>query len=565
MNTGLPHRIFWGSSIPLRGEFDKAIAAFAKVVKSKARDSKQEEIRALAFLGLGRLYYEKQSYQQAIKAYQSVDRNSLHFDSALYEIAWVHISLGDSIRAERSLEVLAMASPESRFIPDAKVLRANLLLRNGQFDQATEGFENVANLMAPINTRLAEVVKNHEDMHTYFKGLVQNSDELFDLYAFVPQEALQWAEPAENMTHAMALTEDMGETRKALRELDQLAARVQQALQAQNRVNLFTDLRLRSEQATLLQNRLAVARDRLISSQEGKGSGNAELLQIRSERKKLDALLRDLPKSSEEIAARDSRVQERYNALFREMKTLEVELLGVDARIVALEKFSKDHPELSASSDSGQQNALIAEVNRQKDAAQRYRQEIEQLRLVTEQAKLRIGVGDELYRRDQELRERYSELVRRESQLLASIARNYDPRVINMLSQAENVEKTLKDSQQLLEDSASERAVTMLRELDEELTKLAGYKQQVDVLALESEDVIADVAIADFERLRTRYYQLAVKAEVGRVDVAWARREEHRTRIEALSKDRARELQALDDEFQEVMDEKSFAEAEGDQ
>jgi hypothetical protein len=47
-----------------------------------------------------------------------------------------------------------------------------------------------------------------------------------------------------------------------------------------------------------------------------------------------------------------------------------------------------------------------------------------------------------------------------------------------------------------------------------------------------------------------------LKADVGVVDVGWADREEHRTRIENLTRDRARALQSLDDEFSEIMDER---------
>ena len=46
-----------------------------------------------------------------------------------------------------------------------------------------------------------------------------------------------------------------------------------------------------------------------------------------------------------------------------------------------------------------------------------------------------------------------------------------------------------------------------------------------------------------------------LRADVGKIDVAWARREDHRLRIDALTRERARELQALDDEFRDVMDE----------
>jgi hypothetical protein len=51
-----------------------------------------------------------------------------------------------------------------------------------------------------------------------------------------------------------------------------------------------------------------------------------------------------------------------------------------------------------------------------------------------------------------------------------------------------------------------------------------------------------------------RFYELVLRADLGTIDIAWARREDHRLRIDSLTRGRARELQALDDEFRDVMD-----------
>ena len=58
----------------------------------------------------------------------------------------------------------------------------------------------------------------------------------------------------------------------------------------------------------------------------------------------------------------------------------------------------------------------------------------------------------------------------------------------------------------------------------------------------------------NFNRIHDRFYELVLRADVGKIDVAWAKREDHRLRIDALTRERARELQALDDEFRDVMD-----------
>ncbi|HEY2733306.1 MAG TPA: tetratricopeptide repeat protein, partial [Polyangiales bacterium] len=118
----LQARYFTGVIYTLRGQYDPAIDSFKRVIAAKPMDDAQRDVIELALLSLGRLYYETDRVPQAVEAYQSIPRTSKRFETALYEIAWTYIRAGDSTRAERSLEVLSVAAPESQNIPDAKIL-----------------------------------------------------------------------------------------------------------------------------------------------------------------------------------------------------------------------------------------------------------------------------------------------------------------------------------------------------------------------------------------------------------------------------------------------------------
>jgi len=151
-------RYFIGVIHTLREEYPQAIEAFRRVLRSPAETDEQREVLELTQLALGRLYYETDQLDQAVEAYQAVPRTSSNFHVALYEIAWVYIRMGDSVRAERALEVLSVASPDSRFIPDGKLLRANLLLRNGRLDDANQLFREVAREFGPVRRELDQML-----------------------------------------------------------------------------------------------------------------------------------------------------------------------------------------------------------------------------------------------------------------------------------------------------------------------------------------------------------------------------------------------------------------------
>ncbi len=80
------------------------------------------------------------------------------------------------------------------------------------------------------------------------------------------------------------------------------------------------------------------------------------------------------------------------------------------------------------------------------------------------------------------------------------------------------------------------------------------YREQLASLQLEAEEVVGGVTYTNFDQVRHRFYDLVLRADVGRIDVAWARREEHRMRVDMLTRERSQQLQALDDEFREIMD-----------
>ena len=88
----------------------------------------------------------------------------------------------------------------------------------------------------------------------------------------------------------------------------------------------------------------------------------------------------------------------------------------------------------------------------------------------------------------------------------------------------------------------------------EEQVNLDGYRSHLADMEQGAEDVIGGIAHGSFLKTRGRFYDLEVRAEVGGIDVAWAEREEHRMRLETLTRERNSSLGVLDAEFSEIMD-----------
>lgn len=550
----LQARYFIGVIYTLRGEYPQAVEAFKRVVGAEPSTEGHRAVQELASLALGRIHYETDQVELAFAAYQQVPRVSPRFDVALYEIAWAYIRQGDSSRAERALELLSVATPNSKYIPDAKLLRGNLLLRDGRFDEATKTFGAVSKEFDPVREQLNAVVEGHEDPQAHFRELVRDNLDVFDVNAFLPPLALRWSEVDTDMDRAMGALSSFADARRLVRETDEMVRRLDSALSATNRVNIFRDLRVQRERSIGLRNRLANARVQLIKADEAntKGLGSAQLTEVRNRRRELERQLGGAPTSTDDFQARTHSADQSFKALHGQISELEVQLMGMDAKIVATDRFLHDH--FGGDPNSAEIATNLQELERMRGAVEAYRENIRVLKLDVESGRLRVGVGDDAFEREAKLRDEYRGLVDQERALIASLGGRPDGRIDAMFQQAARIEAKLDADDSRVEAVVEERTAEMRKVLDEETVNLDGYRARMSELQTETEQVIGGVAYANFNRVQQRFYNLVMRADVGTIDVTWAEREEHRRRVEMLTRDRTGAIKALDAEFAEIMD-----------
>jgi len=546
-------RYFIGVIYLLRGQLAPAIGAFQRVGALRVDTEEQRRVVELSYLAIGRLNYELDQLDRAIEAYQRVPRNSPLFDTALYEIAWVYIRMGDSTRAERALEVLSVAVPDSQHIPDGKLLRGNLLLRDGHFRGATQVFGDVSGQFGPVREELDRVLTTHEDVPAYFRQLVRQNLDVFDVAAFLPAQALRWAATEGEMQRAMNTLSDLTQARQLVGETEQIVARLNGALASPNPVNVFADLRHQRERTITLRNRIARTR-RDLAAIEAKANGqyrSAELDQVRERRRELERSLNGAPVKPEDIEKRAFGVSSQFSTVGKDLSRLEVDLLGMEARITATERFIGA---TMSGRDPQAMDAVRAELTTQKGAVVDYRKRIQDLEIQLETGRIQVGVDDQDFKREEAVRNEHASLVERERQILRSLGARPNERVDAGFASAATIEASIAQHDQRIDAIVGERVSEMRGVLDAEGAKLVGYRTQLTALEGESEEVVGGIALDNFRKVRQRFYDLVLRADVGIIDVSWAVREEHRMRAEVLTRERARSLKALEDEYRDIMD-----------
>ena len=546
---------FMGVIYTLRHDYPLASKMFRQVLALEATTDVQKEVAELAEIALGRVLYELDMLTEANTAYQTIPSTSPRFDVALYENAWAYIRMGDSFRAEQALEVLTIAVPESPRIPDAKVLRGNLLLRDGRFNDADDVFADVSEQFQRVRDDLDKALPAHEDPTTFFRRLVRDNLAAFDANTLLPPSAQHWVEPTYEMERAVGTLSDLAQTKQLVQETESIVQRLTRALQAHNRVNVFSDLRAQRQKTTALRNRLAQAHRALMAEEEDEQGNinNPQLTAIRSKRHALEKQLIALPQSSDAIERRNAKENTKFRHVAKEISRLETELMGMEAKLIATERFLSDSARLSGQESAAA--AVLEELARQKEALAVYRESLHTLTLDLEAGRLQVGVGDEGFREQDALREQYEQLVQQERQLVATLGGKSSAGFEQAFQRIAKIASKLDAHDARIDEVVNKRVARMEKVLAEESVNLDGYRNQLASLEGGAEEVIGGVVQENYLAVQKRFYDLVLRSDVGTIDVAWARREEHRMRVENLSKSRNSVLRALDAEFAEIMDE----------
>jgi hypothetical protein len=376
----------------------------------------------------------------------------------------------------------------------------------------------------------------------------------FDIDDFIPESARRWIDLEGDYERALELLADLSEAKQLVRETDELAQRITAVLSAPNRVSVFSDLRRQRERTTGLRNRAARARGTLINSEaQARGNRQGEVARIRSRRQELQAVVMKMPVETEDFIDRDIEKLEEYRLAERELQGLRVEILGLEARVVASRTGLA-----SVDPEKVDPNALRAQIDRHEADIQQYEEQLTWIRRRLEVGRLHVGVGDKRYQADDAERSKFIELVERERELAGSGGPAYNA----AFSRVAAVERQLDQRDAEVAAMVRRRVSGMLVVVDEETANLARYRAALGSLEGETEDVVGAITYLNFNRVHERFYDLVLRADLGKIDVSWARREDHRLRIDTLTRERARELQALDDEFRDVMDEGQGSEGE---
>jgi tetratricopeptide (TPR) repeat protein len=541
-----------------------AIDVFRQVTQMQGDTDDHKRVIDLAWMAMGRLYYEMEQYQQAADAYSHVRQESPEFDTMLYELAWVYVRQGDVQRAERALEVMQVADPTSPYVGSGTLLRADLLLRAGAFDQALQLYEGVRSQYDPMREKVEAFLGSTKDVGIYYEKLSQQQLESLDQGDSLPQLAVRWAREADDGPAAFAVIDDVNECRTLLKQSTEIAERLSILTRAANRVRAFPELMAGEERALGLLNQVSHARLEIAKGldEEEPEVVAGELADVRARRRALMGALTGLPTTPAEFTARDDVGRKQWNEVSQKLTVQNLEMDQLQAMINGLRRLMKDDAQRGQRQDPATVAQYNAEIDQNEHDLKLFREEAEELHKQILFGREQVGLGDSRYATDNDARNKFRDLVDREVQLVVAAqggvkAQSYGQRTQPLLMQAHSEEDKLIAAFNALDVQVDQRVKDLQARIDVERASIANYTTQLDTLDKGqngAHELVGVIAERNFGVVRDRLRGILLRADVGITTQAWEIREEEIGRVRSLQTEKAREEQLLQEEQKEVLD-----------
>jgi len=508
----------------------------------------------------GGFFYETNQLNQAIQAYNKIDRSSSEFGTMLYELAWVYVKLGDADRALRALEVLAVADPKGQNIADGTLLRGDLMLRAGKFDKALTTYEGFKTTYEPMKDKVESFLASTSDPGAYYDKLTKKEFESADS-AGLPPVALEWAREAEDGEAAFGIVDDINECRELLAQSNDMVDRLNAILNSPARVRAFPELKNGLERALGMLNRTALARMTLAQGLEDVDDGalSGEIGGVRAERRSLEARLKKLPTTDSDFAAREVEAERQWNRVSQGVQRLELQVNQNQAIINGLHRVIEEGGSLGVVRDP---TAIAAWEGQIKDEEGRnvvYRQQIEELRKQIRSGRVTAGFGDQRFVEDEQVRTRYAIVLRKELELGAGgvVGKSftaYSQKALVIAKQADDADAAVASVKAELESEVGRKTESVFADVNAETEKLVGYKSTLEELDGRARILVGEVMMRNFGFVKDRLKSMILRADVGITQQAWEVREDQITRVRTLSRERAQQERLLREELNEVLD-----------
>jgi hypothetical protein len=535
-------------------QYDQALATFSAIVDrlEGSPDGDNRDIHDLAVLAVGRVYYEMRDFVMAERWYGRILPDSSRADVGAYELAWTQIKRDNIRDALTTLQLLEVVATDRRFRPESQLLRADLLMRINNYDDAVVLFEEIANEFQLADAELRASVETRQSADAWFRMLVDPETASLRL----PSDSEPWFRSNPDIDRALSIVSDRETARENIDMCQSIIAELDAVLNTETSVGLFPEFREAWGRGLDVSVDVVEQRRRLIEFEASRIPGaatSAEYQQLRSQRLSLEQEYLQTPRSFDEVSSRSQAVSSALQGdefdVFRTIQEVEGFLDEIDAlRRILQRQVARGERTVGQARSAGEQlDRVEADFRQQLREAEEV---IEGVRI----SQLRASRGPGLTDSDQAVRQRYLDALARERAALSGMRAGFGEagQVDSLHAQLESVDRTLDQFFAGVEGRVAELTSDAREIIEEERAAMERYLEVLSRTETAAQTVLGEIAYAAFAEVQRSFSELTLRANLGILDVAWRQKEALSNRIEGLFESRDREFQVLDADFVEI-------------
>ncbi|MCE9577098.1 MAG: tetratricopeptide repeat protein [Deltaproteobacteria bacterium] len=572
-----------GTTYVAMGDLGKAAQVFADIVAKQPKKPNERRVTEMAALALGRIYYERDQPAKAIDAYLMIDRKSDLFDDALFEVAWVYVKGKQFDRALRALELLALNDPSSQKLSTVRILEGNLRIRKAQnihqqqidgvftgkadpeaeYKKAEELFASTRDLYGPAYHALADLVAAQGDGGKYMPQITGRAAAGFQIHETLPEVAASWLRAEPTVQRIVAIENDLAEIQANISNAERSIARLKVTLASPDPLAAFPTLverrgRVREVRTTVVNQRQLLADEEYELVKGAKGTDMMELESAHLARAKAAEAFAQIPEQRAAQFEAATAMQAKIDDYDKQLSEAAAAVNSIEATGAAIRTYLTSMPSMPPDVRATVEQQL-GEFGPDIDADEA---EIEALHREIALAREATAPVDTL--RPQELQLRAALLAALDdehiaaSRQLASTSGDTRKRadlIAAMIAQAKRVDARLDSDDKDLDQVAAAATADTKLELERQSTQLVTFRTQLDAVDAESQAIGGELLTASFDVVKTKLYDILVRADVGVIDVSWSRKEEAGDEQKRLNLEKQREVKQIKDEFREILEE----------
>jgi tetratricopeptide (TPR) repeat protein len=558
-------------------KLEEALVTFEALRDATPVAPNDNKVLELSHIARGRLLYELDRMNEAVDAYQYIPWSSGYLTTMLYEVTWTYVrraqlirrdeELSEVDRKERALadyelaldqlQDLRLLEPDSTRAADFTLLAGSLRLQRGEFDEAGTVFEEVLAKYAAADGKLTAIMKDAVKRERIIQDILAMEGGALSIESDMPSVAARRAADNDEVANAVRVFRDLETSRSEIDAAEKMLVKLESLLTSDTRAELFPDLREALTKAYGIENEVLALRSRLadvlhaIAQKEG-ARDSAELAAVRQRREELAAKVASMPTSGEGLTQRKERFDAGFERLEGELHKISLEIQGLRAQLNAVDML------YSAQKDSSE--TTPGELERSKRRIEEFlaivssmEEERDRIRAELDEAKLTTTISGGSGASEAGLRAAYKNALDEEQELLRAIGTT--PRLQRVRQADARAAKLGERNATFLGrlNSVVDRHVGEMRQaLDMERENLRVAAQELDNVKVAAQDIRDVATTVAIDHVRAEVHDIVVRADVGLIDTAFARKQRETEKIGRLQRQRAAELTDLNQAYADL-------------